>query len=371
MDFQSTQKTTENVGNGNSKKCRSFDLDLCIHCNTFKIRFGPRIRRPTRRCMQARSHTEHAAAKRGHQRVFFWSEKKGGSSAPSEPPLATCLDVTNLWLLARHARWRTKGKARSREDERAVSLRVFRGNTWTVTAFADDNWQNHRCNCTCYMSTTSAEKSLIRTAGKLSHYTQPPLDAKNLFSGRIGWADSSSTFASGSHVSSSWPIHLTRNWCLPLCCRSERISSTKHRSFPSKSKIGSGGFSRLPLREVSSTKCRTAATLKTGSALQTTGSCTCTVAKFGTSIILKGPSHRGANLAHGWSHEVSVDKKSWWTKSPEVHFSNLECDIFTTAVSISNLIIERLSDAVLSNLKWLTLPREPFHTSTLLDLLTV
>ena len=42
--------------------------------------------------LQARSHPEHTAAKRGHHRLFFWSEKKGGSSAPSEPPLATCLD---------------------------------------------------------------------------------------------------------------------------------------------------------------------------------------------------------------------------------------------------------------------------------------
>ena len=115
--------------------------------------------------------------------------------------------------------------------------------------------------------------------------------------------------ASGSHVGSN---HFTRNWRLPLCCRSDRISSTKDRSFSSKSKIGSGGFSRLPLREVSSTKCRTSATLKTGCALQTTGSCTFTVAKFGTLKILKGPSHCGANLAHGWSREVSVDKKSQW-----------------------------------------------------------
>ena len=63
------RKPQRNVDNGNSKECRSFDLDL--HCNTFKIRFGPRIRRPARRCMQARLHTEHASAKRGHQRLFF------------------------------------------------------------------------------------------------------------------------------------------------------------------------------------------------------------------------------------------------------------------------------------------------------------
>ena len=41
---------------------------------------------------------EHAAAKRGHRPFFFWSEKKGGSSAPSEPPLATCLDIDSAWM---------------------------------------------------------------------------------------------------------------------------------------------------------------------------------------------------------------------------------------------------------------------------------
>ena len=87
MDFQSTQKTTEDVDNGNSKECRSFDLDL--HCNTFKIRFwtaglrGGACRRDrTRNTQLPNADTSD---------FFFWSDKKGGSSAPSEPPLATCL----------------------------------------------------------------------------------------------------------------------------------------------------------------------------------------------------------------------------------------------------------------------------------------
>ena len=33
MDFQSTQKTTEDVDNGNSKECRSFDLG-CVYTYT-------------------------------------------------------------------------------------------------------------------------------------------------------------------------------------------------------------------------------------------------------------------------------------------------------------------------------------------------
>ena len=63
---------------------RSFDVDL--HCNTFKIRFRAA---GLRRCMQARSHPEHAAAKRGHHRFlfFFWSEKKGGFVRTLRTPL--------------------------------------------------------------------------------------------------------------------------------------------------------------------------------------------------------------------------------------------------------------------------------------------
>ena len=41
-----------------------------------------------RRCRRDR---KRAAAKRGHHPFFFLVREKGGSSAPSEPPLATCL----------------------------------------------------------------------------------------------------------------------------------------------------------------------------------------------------------------------------------------------------------------------------------------
>ena len=71
------------------KECRAFDVDL--HCNTFKIRFrtvfsqayGGACRRDrTRKTQLPKADTDF---------FFFWPEKKGGSSAPSEPPLATCL----------------------------------------------------------------------------------------------------------------------------------------------------------------------------------------------------------------------------------------------------------------------------------------
>ena len=89
MPFQSTQKSTEDVENGHLKECRAFDVDL--HCNTFKIRFRPVF-----------SQAYGGACRRDRTRktqlpnadtidFFFRSEKKGGSSAPSEPPLATCL----------------------------------------------------------------------------------------------------------------------------------------------------------------------------------------------------------------------------------------------------------------------------------------
>ena len=74
--------------------------------------------------MQARSHPEHVAAKRGHHRLFFfyWSEKMGGSSAPSEPPLATCLDSDCIPSLS--------------ERRSSISLRLF-------FSILDDNVPDH------------------------------------------------------------------------------------------------------------------------------------------------------------------------------------------------------------------------------------
>ena len=89
MPFQSTQKSTEDVDNGHSKECRAFDVDL--QRKHFQDSVPGRVKAGLRRCMQAQSHPEHAAAKHEHHRLLFWSEKNGGSSAPSEPPLATCL----------------------------------------------------------------------------------------------------------------------------------------------------------------------------------------------------------------------------------------------------------------------------------------
>ena len=78
-----------------------FDVDQ--HCNTFKFRFWAVY-------TQANGGTgaiapEYAAAKRGHHRFFFLVREKGGSSAPSEPPLATCLRVHGLaYNYARNAK---------------------------------------------------------------------------------------------------------------------------------------------------------------------------------------------------------------------------------------------------------------------------
>ena len=47
------------------------------------------IRRPP--AVQAQSHLNTQLPNADTIDFFFWSEKKGGSSAPSEPPLATCL----------------------------------------------------------------------------------------------------------------------------------------------------------------------------------------------------------------------------------------------------------------------------------------
>ena len=78
MTFQSTNKTTEDVDNGHSKECQSFDVDL--HCNIFKIRFRAVYTQAYGGAcsLQARSHPEHAAAKRGHHRLFFFGPRKRG-----------------------------------------------------------------------------------------------------------------------------------------------------------------------------------------------------------------------------------------------------------------------------------------------------
>ena len=83
--FQSTQKTTEEVDNGHSKpECRSFDVDL--HCYTFISRFGSGLDCTAYGGTGAIA-PEHAAAKRGHYRFFFWSEKKGGFVRTLRTPL--------------------------------------------------------------------------------------------------------------------------------------------------------------------------------------------------------------------------------------------------------------------------------------------
>ena len=87
-NFQSTQKTREDVDNEHSKECRSFDVDLPGRTLS-RFGSGPCIRRPT--AVQERSHLNTQLPNADTIDFFFWSEKEGGSSAPSEPPLATCL----------------------------------------------------------------------------------------------------------------------------------------------------------------------------------------------------------------------------------------------------------------------------------------
>ena len=91
MPFQSTQKTTEDVDNGHSKECRSFDVLLvvdlhCAVCSTFKIRFravytqayGGACRRDrTRNTQLPNADTID---------FFFWSDKRGVRPHPPNPP---------------------------------------------------------------------------------------------------------------------------------------------------------------------------------------------------------------------------------------------------------------------------------------------
>ena len=69
---------------------------------------------------------EHAAAKRGH-RFFFLVREKGGSSAPSEPPLATCLllqvCLPPCWLVLVKTAGRASEPGRQDCGRREASLR--------------------------------------------------------------------------------------------------------------------------------------------------------------------------------------------------------------------------------------------------------
>ena len=84
------------------RNAKRFVIDLSGNLNTFKIRFravytqaygGACRRNRTRNTQLPNANTID---------IFFWSEKKGGSSAPSEPPLATCLpldqDLSPAWV---------------------------------------------------------------------------------------------------------------------------------------------------------------------------------------------------------------------------------------------------------------------------------
>ena len=83
---------TEDVDNGHLKECREFDILVDLHCNTFKIRFRAVYTQAYGgACRRDRTRKTHGCQTRTPSTFFFWSEKKGGSSAPSEPPLATCL----------------------------------------------------------------------------------------------------------------------------------------------------------------------------------------------------------------------------------------------------------------------------------------
>ena len=64
-------------------------LTLIYTATLSRFGSGPCVRRPS--AVQARSHLNTQLPNADTIDFYFWSEKKGGSSAPSEPPLATCL----------------------------------------------------------------------------------------------------------------------------------------------------------------------------------------------------------------------------------------------------------------------------------------
>ena len=81
-------------------------LTLIYTATLSRFGSGPCIRRPTRpTAVQARSHLNTQLPNADTiDFFFFWSEKKGGSSAPSEPPLATCLPTPTVHAFFRCTR---------------------------------------------------------------------------------------------------------------------------------------------------------------------------------------------------------------------------------------------------------------------------
>ena len=81
------KKTKWDVDNGHSKECRSF-RGRWSTLQHFQDSVLGRVYAGLRRCMQARSHPEHAAAKRGHHRLFFFLvREKGGFVRTLRTPL--------------------------------------------------------------------------------------------------------------------------------------------------------------------------------------------------------------------------------------------------------------------------------------------
>ena len=77
--FQSTQKTTQDVDNGHSKECRSFDVHPhCNTVNTFKIRL--------RRCRRDRTGTRSCQTRTPSIFFFVGPRKRGVRPHPPNPP---------------------------------------------------------------------------------------------------------------------------------------------------------------------------------------------------------------------------------------------------------------------------------------------
>ena len=108
------------------KECRSFDVCIDLYTATLsRFGSGPCIRRPTAVHAGAIAPGTRSCQTRTQSTLFFfWSEKKGGSSAPSEPPLATCL-VPLGWTLPSCFRLHQESRHASRQSNSKQTLRTL------------------------------------------------------------------------------------------------------------------------------------------------------------------------------------------------------------------------------------------------------
>ena len=135
--FNAQDSTDSSLIEGAHCSCNIFKIPFCHFWTVYTQTYGG----------TGAIAPEHAAA----IDYFFWSEKKGGSSAPFEPPLATCLlkEAQSFWL------WYYFTRARAGLRSSAIAPQPFApsvaGDRDLQTTLTQPVLCNIRNSCTCCM----------------------------------------------------------------------------------------------------------------------------------------------------------------------------------------------------------------------------